>query len=63
MIKNRQEVTLLKKLTETKKHKREFIERMAFDHICDYNCLAACDLEEVPKLSLLSMINAEGPFF
>jgi hypothetical protein len=48
---------MLRKLNVSNK-KKNFIERNANIHICDRNCWFMCDLEEVPKLSLMSGLNA-----
>ncbi len=52
---------MLKKLTETKKKmkKKDFIERKAAVHICDGNCMFACLVKDVLKLSLMSALNAD----
>lgn len=49
---------MLRKLNNGDKAKKKFIERMANAHICELNCLIMCDWEEVPKLTLLSGLNA-----
>lgn len=48
---------MLRKLNSINKNKKALIERSAGIHICDLNCWFVCDLEMVPKLSLMSGLN------
>ncbi len=49
---------MLKKLTVTKKKKRDFIERKAAIHICDSYCMIVCLIEDVLKISLMVGLDA-----
>lgn len=48
---------MLRKLNVMSQTKKNLMERSASIHMCDLNCWFVCDLEEVPKLSLMSALN------